>query len=195
MKNQPHKLEDGAHEVVDGRPLRPRQKFAELDEIASAKPGGHMARMREAGDRSRREFVLIRTPNDVVKISLTHIPTYRALVRLWMAKRVAGADDPGVSAAEIAESMGLSPISIKTHITSLVRNRAVRANTTVIGFQGARSVYYPSDLGARALALAEVMGMGTSVQIGAPANAWRGRNQTEPSNVFQFANLIKRGIA
>lgn len=195
MNKRPHQLEDGAHEVVDVRPLRPERSVVDLETIAAAKPGGRMAEVREAGDRARREFVLIRTPADVVKIALTHIPTYRAMVRAWTAKRVAGAEDPGVSAAEIAEAMGVAPSAIKTHITSLVRNRCARAKTTVVGFQGVRSVYYPSDLGATALAMAEVLGKGASVQVGAPANAWRGRNQTEPSTVFQFANLIRRGIA
>lgn len=195
MKTQAHLLDDGAHEVVDERPLRPQVQAPELVEIASTKPGGRMQRMQAAGDRHRREFILIRTKADVVKLSLPHVPVFRALVRAWTAKRGAGAADPGVSLVEIAQEMGVDPVSIKTPVQSLIRNRAIRSKTTSVGYQGMRSIFYPSDLGAQAIAIAEVLGEGSFVQVGRPVNAWRGRNASEPSTVFQFANLIKRGIA
>lgn len=154
-----------------------------------------MARMRSAGDRARREFILIRDATGVVKMALSHVPVFRALVRATWGKRVLGVADAGVTLAEIAETGGLDPLAIRTALRSLVRNRAVRRRTVHTGYQGRRAFYYPSERGEVAIGIADILGEGAFVQVGRQVNAWKDRSMTEPPNVFQMANLISRGLA
>ena len=85
--------------------------------------------------------------------------------------------------------------AIRDIIRSLVRNRAATAKVVHIGYQGTRALYYPSPRGEEALAIAEVVGQGSLVQVGRPVNAWKGRNMTEPPNLFQIAHIATRGLA
>ena len=154
-----------------------------------------MARLDVSAERALREFVLIRDQTGVIKMPLGHVALYRALVRASWSKRVAGAPDHGVSVNEVAEAGGFDPDAIRAPLRSLVKNRAARSKTIHVGFQGTRALYYPTARGEEAIGIAEVLGEGSLVQVGRPINAWKGRNMTEPSNIFQIAQLISRGIA
>lgn len=186
-------IDDGAHEVVDERPLRDLTPVDDITDIAVLAAGGHMARMRAAGDDARRRFILMRTQKGAVKMALAHVPVMRAILRGWAAKRVQAEADPGLTPGEIAAAVGVA--SVTSVLLSLVRNGALRRKTTYRGWQGKTTLYYPSDLGKAAIGIAELTGEGSLVQVGGLANAWTARNLTEPPSIFQFADLIKGGLA
>lgn len=187
--------EQGMPFTEDERMPRALPRRQSLDALARSRSGGGMARLDLTAERALREFVLIRDPGGVIKMPLAHVALYRALVRASWSKRVAGEADPGVSVNEIAEAGGFDPDAIRPQIRSLVRNRVARSKTLHVGYQGTRALYYPTARGEEVLGIAEVLGHGSLVQVGRPVNAWKGRNMTEPSNIFQIAQLITRGIA
>lgn len=185
---------DPSDETVDVSPRRAKRPVADLDAIVMAPVGGGMAHL-PSSDQALREFVLIRDPAGVIKLPLGHAGVYRAMVKAAWRKRLDRAPDPGVSVMEIAEIGGYDPDVIRPIVRSLVRNGAAAAKTIHVGFQGARALYYPSPRGEEVLGIAEVLGQGSLVQVGRPVNAWKGRNMTEPPNVFQIAQLVSRGLA
>lgn len=193
-EEQPFHLDDGADEIVAYSPRRAVRPAARLDDIVKAPAGGRMAHM-PASDRGLREFVLIRNQSGVVKMALGHVGVYRAMVKASWRKRLDRTADAGVTVGEIADVGGFDPDAIRDIIRSLVRNRAATAKVVHIGYQGTRALYYPSPRGEEALAIAEVVGQGSLVQVGRPVNAWKGRNMTEPPNLFQIAHIATRGLA
>lgn len=195
MSNDAHLLEDGAHEVVEGRPSRSRTPVADLSEVARAEIGGRMAKIQAAGDRARREFLLMRSPAGAVKVALVHVPVFRALSRACLKRKARGEVDHGASANEIAEVAELPPEKVRSVLASLVKNRAVRSKTTHLGWQGYTAVYYPTMLGQELLAMAERWGEGVLVQVGSTTSSWKDRSASEPPNLFQHADLIRRNLA
>ncbi|UTU07901.1 hypothetical protein CcrC1_gp215 [Caulobacter phage C1] len=195
MSIEAHLLDDGAHEVVDARPARARAPVVTLQEVVMEPIGGKMARMRAQGDRALREFLLIRSPAGAAKVTIAHAPVFRALVRANLQRRTQGVEDTGVSVAELAEASGLPPEKVRSVLASLVKNRAVRSKAEHLGWQGYTARYYPTDLGRELFAMAERWGEGVMVQIGSTSNAWKDRSQSEPPNLFQHADLIRRNLA
>lgn len=186
-------LDDGATEVVDVKPARRPRPIVDAGRIANAPAGGRMAQIRvEVPDRGG-DFLTLRTPLGASKIAFSYVGVLHGLWRVWSAKRAAGEPDPGASATEVAEAAGVDPARVRTALTSLVRNRVARGITQHIGYQGTRARYYPTEFGVQALALAEVLGPGSAVQVGRTATAWRGRDQDEPGDLFQFAALVRGG--
>lgn len=187
--------DDGATEVVSSQPRRRGSVVVDLETVAAKPAGGRMAAMRAIGAEHLSSFIIRRSPTGVVKIALPHARVFHAMWSAWAAKRAQGDPDPGVSAAEIAAAAGCKPAQIRTAVTSLVRNGAARSVHTHVGWAGSRASYYPTTDGVEAFALAEVVGAGCFVQVGATTKAWRGRNQDEPSNLFQHAALLRGGAA
>lgn len=192
-----YEQEDFLEDVTPGADFPPRavRPPADLDAIVKSGSGGGMARLDVSAERALREFVLIRDQSGVIKMPLGHVALYRALVKAAWRKRLDRTADQGVSVAEVAEIGGFDPEAIRAPLRSLVKNRAARAKTIHVGYQGTRVLYYPTQRGEEAIGIAEVLGEGSLVQVGRPVNAWKGRNMTEPSNIFQIAQLIARGIA
>ncbi|AXQ69807.1 hypothetical protein HOU03_gp460 [Caulobacter phage CcrSC] len=195
MNTDAHLLDDGAHEVVTDRPARARVPAKSLEEVIQEPIGGRMARVQAAGDRARREFLLIRAPWGVAKVTIAHVPVFRALIRANLIRRTKGEVDPGASISDIAAIAELPPEKVRSVIASLVKNQAVRSKATHLGWQGYTARYYPTDLGRELFAMAERWGEGVMVQVGSTSNAWKDRSQSEPPNLFQHADLIRRNLA
>ncbi|AFU86628.1 hypothetical protein D869_gp286 [Caulobacter phage CcrRogue] len=174
-------------------PARAPVTTKDIADVAQAPAGGRMAAMREAGDAHRRDFLLLRGPLGVVRLSLAHVPALHALWRVWSRKRTAQTADPGASLAEIGEEMNLPAASVRPMVVSLLKNRLIRTRRSHHGWQGVRATYYPSAIAVQALALAEVLGPGHAVQVGRNASAWANRSLTEPGNLFQHAALLRGG--
>lgn len=187
-----HELDDGTPEVVDRYPQRRTPVTAAVADVAALRPNANLEAFRAAGDSGRREFVLIRTPAGAAKIAFTHVPVFATIVRLWMARRAEGAADPGVSPREVSEAMGVPPTSLQNVFVSLRRNEMIRSKVTHVGYQGVRAKYYPTEAGAQALAIAELLGPSSLVMVGGQVNAWKGRNMSEPPNLFHFAALMRK---
>lgn len=187
-----HLLDDGSHEVVDVHPARPVYAAADLEDVVRGKPHANLEAMRRAGERARSEFMHLRSPRGAVKIALTHVPVFAALVRVWTAKRADGAPDAGVTAVEVAEAADVPVNTVRSIIRTLIRNQVVLAKTTYTGWQGMRALYYPTTVGAEALAIAEVIGYGSMIQVGRGHAAWKARSSGEPPNLFQFFSLVVR---
>ena len=185
--------DDEGEEAV--HPPRALRRSADLAKIVRSGAGGGMARLDITAERALREFVLIRDQSGVVKMPLGHIAVFRALVRASWRKRLDRSADQGVSVNEVAETGGFDPDAIRAPLRSLVKNRAARSKLSHVGYQGTRVLYYPTQRGEDAIGIAEVLGEGSLAQVGRPVNAWKGRNMTEPSNLFQIAQLISRGLA
>lgn len=179
-------LDDGATEVVSGRPARDPSVKLDGALIAEMPAGGRLS----AGDVSG-ESMVIRTSLGSARIMLSHAPAFKALWRLWTAKRVAGADDPGASAPEIAEAAKLDIQVIRRSLTSLMASRLLRSAVTHVGYHATRTRYYPTELGVQAFALADVLGAGASIQIGRTQRAWQNRAKDEPGDLFSFAALLR----
>lgn len=186
-------LEDGASEVVDRAPRRTPVRTASLEEVVESPAGGSLARMRELGDRGRREFVLLRSPLGVLRLPYTQMGVLHAVWQVCTAKRVQGEADHGATAAEIAEAAGTSPSSARSVLSSLLRSRAIRSTVTHVGWRGTRARYYPTATGQKLLAFAAELPLGASVQVGRTNKSWRSRGSDEPANLFQFASLLRGG--
>lgn len=188
--------DDGAVEVVDQRPRRAAVPPAEIGDIVTTDAGGRMKALSDAGDRHRREFILIRKAGrPAVKIALPHALVFKALWSLWAAKRADGSADPGVSTAELTAWLaerGEVP-TLATALRALIRGEAVRGVHQHVGRAAVRALYYPTDAGVEAFALAETLGLGASVQVGAAPQVWKRRHAGEPKNLFHYASLLRGG--
>jgi len=196
----PHEMDDGATEVVVGQPMRSGRPPIDLEKVANTPAGGRMAAMSAAGAAHRRDYIILRKVGfPAVKIVLAHAKVFKTLSRLWGAKRAEGVEDPGISVAEISAALTeagepLATSSLSAALRAMVRNNAVRSAESFVGRIGRRPRYYPLEFGHTAFALAEVIGDGSFVQVGRTVKAWQSRSETEPSNLFQHASLI-RGYA
>jgi hypothetical protein len=195
MTETDHEDDDGAVEVVAERPMRAGVAPVTPGDIVTSPAGGRMKALSDAGDRHRREFVLLRKAgHPAVKIALPHAPVFKGLWSLWAAKRAAGSDDPGVTAPELTSWLAERGIeaTISTAIRSLSRGGAVRTVVHHVGFAATRVRYYPTDEGVQTFALAETLGLGAMVQVGATP-AWKRRDAGEPKNLFHYASLLRGG--
>ncbi|AFO71688.1 hypothetical protein Ccr2_gp144 [Caulobacter phage Ccr2] len=186
---------DDESDWQEGELSPPRAPITTKDLTAAAQSvaGGRMAAMRAAGESHRRDFLILRGPLGVVRLSFAHVPVLQALWRVWARKRLQRIDDPGANLAEIGAEMGLEVSAVRPVITSLHKNRLIRTRRSHHGWQGVRATYYPSEIAVQALGLAEVLGPGHAVQVGRNASAWASRSQTEPGNLFQHAALLRGG--
>lgn len=180
-------------EIVEVSPARALPRTLQPSEAATLPAGGSLARMRQAGAKGRREFVSMRGPLGSIKLAITHVPVLHALWRLWAANRVSGAENPGVSMKALSEALGQPSGAFRHIIHSLVRNGAVAAQTRYVGWRGARALYAPTESGVQMIGLISVLPMGSSVQVGRTDSAWRSRSSDEPSNLFQYAALLRGG--
>lgn len=190
-------LDDGAAEVVTRGPRRIAKPPKGVEEVSRAPAGGHMQRMLEAGVAHRRDYILLRKADQpATRITLPHAEVFKMLWRLWQAKRVANAEDPGVTIAEVGEALAAegsakATSSVSSAMRALARSGATRVITAHVGFRSQRSRYYPSQGGVEAFALAEVLGDGSMVQVGRTSRAWTERNHAEPHDLFQHARLLR----
>lgn len=190
-------LDDGASEVVERFPRRRSAPPAELEQIAKTPAGGGMERLHVGGQSHRRDFIILRkagTPP--VKIPLAHTMIFKLLWRIWEAKRVSGAEDCGATVAELSDALKargdvMATSSVSSALRSLLRNEVVRSVDQFVGVNGRRTRYYPTNAGIQAIALADTLGEGSFVQVGRTTKSWRGRNETEPNNMFQHASLLR----
>jgi hypothetical protein len=189
----PIDLDDGATEVVGVRPMRRGGAAIDLPKVVSSRSGGRLAQMRATAIEQSRNFINVRTPLGSARIALSHALVFHTLWRRWTANRAEGLDDPGVSMAELVADGEIDTARARAALAALSRTRIVRVVTQHIGYQGTRSRYYPTELGVQAFAIAEVLGPGSAVQVGRTREAWRGRNLDEPSDLFQFAALLRGG--
>ena len=183
-------LDDGASEVVASKPRRKAPRTASVAEAAAEPVGGRLSRMRAAAAQTRQEFTMVRAPLGVTKVALPHLGLFGTLWRLWAAKRVAGGD-PGVSVAEIAEAEDRPLSGVRTILATLIRNGVVRSKRTSVGWENTRARYYPTELGTQVLSIAQMLGPGTSIQVGGTATAWKSRSATEPANIFRHAAFLR----
>lgn len=186
-------LDDGATEVVDGRPRRRGTASVDLAKVVASPAGGRLVAGRAAAAEQSGHYITVRTPLGAAKIALGHASVFHDLWRCWTVKRADGVDDPGVSAGEVTAAGETDKARVRAALQALVRHRLVKAITQHVGYQGTRIRYYPTDFGVQTFALAEVLGAGSSVQVGRTSEAWRGRNLSEPSDLFQFAALLRGG--
>lgn len=190
-------MDDFDDEVLEGfqQPARRDISTQSLNEAAHEVSGGRMAAVRAAGDAQRRDFMIHRGPLGATRLTLSHVPVFRALWRVWTGKRTRQEDDPGATVGEIAEELQQDVKHVRNVLMSLLRNHLIRSTVRHVGWRGSRATYYPSDAGVQALALAEVLGPGHFVQVGRNTSAWRQRNLTEPGNLFQHAALLSGGAS
>lgn len=189
----PHELDDGATEAVSLRPGRASPKGDDLDQLVRGSPATRMASVQAAARAGRSAFILLRRPSGVAKIALTHAECFGAVLRLWGAKRALGEADPGVSLTEVSESLQVESKVLMHPIDSLLRNGVIQSRVSYVGYQGKRALYYPTEGGAAAFALAAYLGAGSMVSVGGSTNGWAARNQSEPPNLFHFAGLLRKG--
>ncbi|USN14158.1 middle transcription regulatory protein [Brevundimonas phage vB_BpoS-Papperlapapp] len=190
--------DDGATEVVGARPRRKIVRPAEMAAIASVRPGG---RISGSPPGARRDAVVLRKADQpALRLTLSHLPIFKAVWSAWSALRVQGADDPGVAVKDIQaylEQTGQSALcgSVPGAVRGLVKGGALRTTDQHVGFQVRRTRYYPTDVGVQAFALAETLGAGASVQVGGTAAAWANRAADAPMTLFEYAALLKGGGA
>lgn len=153
-----------------------------------------MKRFQEVGLPHRTEYVVVRGSRHVAKVALAHEVVFKAVWRTWIAKRVAGADDPAASPKEIAAALGREVMEIKAALRSLRKNGLLISTYSNTGWQGARAAYRPTEKGLMVYALAETLGQGNAVSVGRTAQAWLNRTDTEPFNVFDHAALRNGGV-
>lgn len=176
-------------------PPRPTRSTLAPDDAARSTAGGRLADMRLKAVDNLKDFVLLRGPLGVVRFSVGHTPILKAIWRVWVQKRIARDPDPGASIADIVAATGENVKTVRNVVASLKKNHVIRSRVRYSGWRGAQATYYPSDAGVQALALAEVLGPGHSVQVGRTAQAWTSRSQTEPGTLFQHAALLRGGAA
>ncbi|USN15417.1 middle transcription regulatory protein [Brevundimonas phage vB_BpoS-Kikimora] len=188
--------EDGASAIVKDRPSRRVTTPKTPQEIAAKPAGGRMKAMSEAGTAHRTDFVILRkVGRPAARLYLPHAVFFKGLWQLWSAKRITGEPDPGVTQAEMRawmeENVGpTAASSVTSAMRALVRSRAVRSVQQHVGFRAIRMHYYPTSEGVEILALAEVLGDGSFVQVGRTRAAWKNRAQDEPRSVFEHAQLL-----
>lgn len=170
---------------------RPLPTTPELHDAAQAASGGRMTAMRDAAKDSQMHFLMIRSKTGAARITLNHATTMHALWKLWAAKRSQGVDDPGVTISEIAGSMNLTTERVQTTLNALRRNGSVRWTRQYAGYGASWSRFYPTEAGIMLMGVADVLGCDSFVQVGRTSKAWRARSQTEPSNLFAHANMLK----
>ena len=187
--------DDGATEVVGQAPRRRITRPAEVEAIARSRAGGR-ASGSETG-RKRDAVVLRKADQPAVRLTLSHLPVFKAIWASWSARRVQGSDDPGVSVKDIQGHLAKSGQcgDVAGAIRSLVKGGAVRAVDQHVGYQARRTRYYPTAAGVQAFALAETLGAGASVQVGGTAAAWTNRAADAPLTLFEYAALLKGGTA
>jgi len=188
-----HELEDNAAEVVETHPARRRPPRDDTSKVAKADPGGRMEKMRAAGTRHRQDFILVRTPRGVAKISFPHFDTYKAIWRIWLSKRTNAEPNPGVTITDLMEMTGQRQNTLQNIVTSLRKNGIIRSVVQHVGWRGTRAFYFPTTVGDELLKMAEYLGPGSMVQVGRNSTAWRARNQDQPQDIFKFAALLKNG--
>ena len=188
--------DDGASETVELQPARPIPKPVDLARVTRGGPHSRLEALRAAGAKKGSGAITMRSAAGAVKISLSHAHLYAALVRLHLAKRTAGAPDPGVSSSELAREAGVDIRQVSGIVGSLRLNRAVRSVHVFEGF-GARSTrHYPTEEGALLFGIAEHLGAGVQITVGGTVDGWKRRSLTEPATLFDFAVLLRqRGAA
>lgn len=186
-------LEDGATSQVDTHPDRATFPTKDLATAGASPAGGHLAAARLKADDARRNFLMLRGPLGVVKITFDHAHVLKAVWAVWARKRVEQADDPGATPAEIAEAAGTELAQTRHILQSLLRSRAIRSTTTHVGWRGLRARYYPTAAAVQALAFAEVLPHGSLVQVGRTSKVWKSRQEDSPPDLFQFAMLLRQG--
>lgn len=191
--------DDGATEVVGRRARRKIERPAEIADIAKAPAGG---RISSSHDRTRpRDAVVVRKAGQpAMRITLSHMPIFKAIWATWSARRVRGLDDPGVAVRDIVahlEASGHGDLQnlVKGAVRSLVRASAIRTTDQHVGGAGRRTLYYPTEAGVQAFALAETLGASASVQVGGTVAGWANRAADAPLTLFEYASLIKGGGA
>jgi len=185
-------LDDGATEEVASQPRRKAPVAATVAEVTALPPGGRMARMRLSAAQNAQDFTMIRAPLGVTKIALPHLTLFGDLWRLWASKRVTGGD-PGATVNEVAALTGKPLGSVRTILATLIRNGIVRSTHTSVGWGGSRARYYPTELGTQVFGIAQMLGPGTSIQVGKKASTWRSRSAGEPANIFRHAQFLRGG--
>ncbi|UTC29437.1 middle transcription regulatory protein [Brevundimonas phage vB_BpoS-Bambus] len=188
--------DDGAAEVVGARARRKIVRPVEMTAIAQARPGGRLSGAPAGGKRDA--VVLRKVDQPAVRLTLSHLPIFKAVWGAWSARRVQGADDPGVTVKDIharLEDTGQADLcgSVAGAVRSLVKGGALRTTDQHVGYQMRRTRYYPTTAGVQAFALAETLGAGASVQVGGTAAAWTNRAADAPMTLFEYAALLKGG--
>lgn len=188
--------EDGASAIVKDRPSRRIIAPSTVQEIADKPASGRMKAMSDAGAAHRTDFVILRkVGRPAARLYLPHAVFFKGLWQLWSAKRISGLSDPGVTKAEMRAWMQdhvgpTATSSVTSAVKALIRARVVRAVQQHVGFRAVRMHYYPTDEGVEILALAEVLGDGSFVQVGKTRAAWKNRAQDYPRSVFEHAQLL-----
>lgn len=188
--------DDGAAEVVSDRPRRRVIRPAEVSTIMNAKVGGRTSHGEPA--RLREAVVVRKAGQPAMRLTLSHLPVFRAVWSAWSARRVAGDDDPGVAMADIdayLEKTGQAELktSAPGAIRGLIKAGALRTTDQHVGWAARRTRYYPTEGGVQAFALAETLGRNALVQVGGTAAAWTNRASTAPLTLFEYAALLKGG--
>lgn len=185
-------LDDGATEEVASQPRRKAPTAASVTEATAMPVGGRLASMRLAKAQNKQEFTMVRAPLGVTKVALPHLTLLADVWRLWGSKRVTGGD-PGVTVAEVASATDRPVGGVRAILATLIRNGIVRSTHTSVGWAGSRARYYPTELGVQVLSIAQMLGPGTSIQVGRTASAWRSRSASEAANIFRHAQFLRGG--
>lgn len=185
-------LDDGATELLSGQAARRVGPTIEFGKIAGEPAGGRLAKARMAARHGLTHFVILRTPLGATKIPLSYAGVYHHVWTLWSTKRLHEEADPGVTIAEIMElEKSMASARVRQVLTSLTHSRILRLVTTHAGYQGTRTRYYPTQSGVQTFALAEVLGMGSCVQVGPASKVWLSKTGSEPTDFFEFASLLR----
>lgn len=190
--------DDGATEVVGERARRKIVRPAEMRDIAQARPGG---RVTGGQPGAVRDAVVVRKAGlPAMRVTLSHLPIFKAIWHVWSARRVQGCDDPGVAPKDITDYLDATDQArlsgmVPSAIRGLVKGGALRTTDQHYGYQARRTRYYPTDAGVQAFALAETLGANASVRVSGTAAAWANRAADAPLTLFEYATLLKGGSA
>ena len=164
----------------------------DTEDLIKTPIGGGIKRFRAEADRHLSEFIMLRTPNSVHKVSLPHETVFKAVWKAWIAKRVAGEDDPGVRVSEIVEQCDLNEKRVRSVLKRLVHQGVVISTLAYRGYQGAKALYRPTEQGLMLFAMAETLGPGHMVTVGGTPTEWTRKSDAEPSSIFEHAALQAR---
>lgn len=188
-------LDDAADEA-DVQPSRRGTAVVDPEVIASAPARRRLSGPTPAALESNHDFVIMRKQaQPVTRFSLKHADLFQVLWKLWAEKRVAGADDPGVTLGEIHARLAetgkpIPETTVGAIVRSLTRYNMVTTISQFVGVGATRSRFYPTEMGVQAFALATHLGYGAFVQVGRSTKSWRSRSAAAPSNLFQHAALL-----
>lgn len=150
--------------------------------------------MSKAGAAHRTDFMILRREGrPAVRIYLPHAHVFKALWQCWLEKRAAS-QPAEVTIAELMERLEANrnphaESSIRSAMRSLMRGRAATSRREFHGMASVRVFYTPTEEGVHLFAIAEMLGDGSSVQVGRSRSAWENRAQSVPGDLFAHANL------